>query len=238
MFPPPSGTSAVDGADGADPCRLDLLRERQRRATGEFHLERALHDLTNHFHAIELRVSFLAGEKGNVLATPAVLEELAQCCTSARERIEALKRTLPSPPEEPARTELQPILALAAALARRDRGTVVLAPAIAALPPVRGRAEELSVAFVHLFDNAREAHGRVHVDGAADDGGVTLRVSDDGDGIPDEIVARVWKPFFTTKSGGHKGHGLALVQKIVRREGGAIELSPGGGAHFVVRLPR
>src|SRR4051812_1670040 len=54
---------------------LDLLRERHRRVTVEFHLQRALHDLANHLHSIELRASFLALQAD---ADPMLLDELMQ----------------------------------------------------------------------------------------------------------------------------------------------------------------
>ena len=233
------GTLAVDSYARLDDCALDLLREQLRGATTEFHLERTLHDLANHFHAIELRVTFLEAEQRASSACPSVLEEVVHSCTSARQRIDSLRDEQPSPPWPPERVDLSAIIARVAALTVRDGGVVALAPAIGSLPWVCGVELELSIALLHLFDNAREAGGRLRVDGVADDQLVTLSVSDDGGGIPEELRSKIWKPFFTTKGVGHRGHGLALVQQLLRRSGGIVQLeSSGQGACFVLRLAR
>lgn len=67
---------------------------------------------------------------------------------------------------------------------------------------------------------------------------VELTVSDDGPGIPDESIARVFEPFYTTKTTG-RGLGLSVVQGIVRAHGGSIFLrSRGGfGTDFRIFLP-
>ncbi len=235
-----AGRPAVGGDVRLDDCALDLLRERLRSATTEFHLQRTLHDLANHFHAIELRVTFLEAEQRANPDCPPVLREALQSCTSARERIDALKQESATAPAQPRRVALQPIIAQAAALALRDGGSVSATPELGSLPEVQGVEQELAIAFVHLFDNAREANGRVQLDGTADDEAVTLDISDDGSGIAEELRSRIWKPFFTTKdSQHHHGHGLALVQQILRRAGGSVQLQDRGpGASFALRLAR
>ncbi len=69
---------------------------------------------------------------------------------------------------------------------------------------------------------------------------VRLIVRDDGEGMGDEVKARLFEPFFTTK-GPHKGTGLGLatVQVIMNRLGGrvGVESSPGKGATFTLTLP-
>ena len=70
-----------------------------------------------------------------------------------------------------------------------------------------------------------------------------LRVRDEGPGIPLDMRARIFEPFFSTKDAsvktGGMGLGLALVHRSVHALGGTIEIAdaPGGGAEFTVRLP-
>ena len=66
-----------------------------------------------------------------------------------------------------------------------------------------------------------------------------LRVRDNGPGIADEHLPKLFDPFFTAKEGG-TGLGLALAKKIVDAHGGSIEpgRSPSGGAEFLVTLPK
>jgi hypothetical protein len=69
---------------------------------------------------------------------------------------------------------------------------------------------------------------------------VTLRVADNGPGIPPEIRARIFDPFFTTKDpGSGTGLGLAICARLVEGMGGRIAVEEGreGGAALVVRLP-
>jgi CheY-like chemotaxis protein len=67
-----------------------------------------------------------------------------------------------------------------------------------------------------------------------------LSVADNGPGIPVEIRARIFDPFYTTKpSGEGTGIGLALCSSIIRSYDGAISVSdtPSGGATFTIELP-
>lgn len=68
---------------------------------------------------------------------------------------------------------------------------------------------------------------------------VVLGVSDNGVGIPRELQKRVFEPLFSTKPDG-SGMGLAIVQKLVAKLDGTIDLcsAPGAGTRVEIRLPR
>ncbi len=70
------------------------------------------------------------------------------------------------------------------------------------------------------------------------DGGVEIRVTDNGPGIAPEIADRLFAPFATTKSAG-TGLGLAMSRTIVQTHGGTIGVRPiePRGSTFYVRLP-
>lgn len=67
---------------------------------------------------------------------------------------------------------------------------------------------------------------------------VRISVSDRGEGIPDEILPRIFDPYFSTKQNG-TGLGLATVYSIIRNHDGHIAVHPrqGGGTCFVIHLP-
>ena len=94
----------------------------------------------------------------------------------------------------------------------------------------------------NLLRNAAEAArtggGHVVVELARSQDQALIDVVDDGPGIPDDAVGRVFDPFFTTRSGG-TGLGLAIVRNIVTEHGGGIDVDTelGKGTTFSVRIP-
>lgn len=64
---------------------------------------------------------------------------------------------------------------------------------------------------------------------------VVLEVADTGPGIPQEVQARIWEPFFTTKAEG-TGLGLAIVRSLVEEMGGTIQVESGSGRGTVFRV--
>ncbi len=73
------------------------------------------------------------------------------------------------------------------------------------------------------------------------DGKVEIRIGDNGNGIPKDILDKIFQPFFTTKPTGEgTGLGLSLSYDIVTKVHGGeikIESKEGEGAEFVITLP-
>jgi len=72
------------------------------------------------------------------------------------------------------------------------------------------------------------------------DGNIEISVADNGNGIPKNIVDKIFQPFFTTKPTGQgTGLGLSLSYDIIKVHGGEIkvETKDGEGSEFIVRLP-
>lgn len=68
---------------------------------------------------------------------------------------------------------------------------------------------------------------------------VCVEISDNGYGIPADVLPRIFEPFFTTKRAAHRGLGLAWVYGIVTNHGGGVAVSsrPGAGTSVRVYLP-
>jgi signal transduction histidine kinase len=68
---------------------------------------------------------------------------------------------------------------------------------------------------------------------------IALSVLDQGPGIPGDILARIFEPYFTTKTTTGTGLGLAIVSRLVRAQHGLIHVraQPGDGTRFTVYLP-
>lgn len=101
---------------------------------------------------------------------------------------------------------------------------------------------ELNQVWTNLIDNAIFAvskNGEIRIETACNQSEVTVRIIDNGTGIPPEIISRIFDPFFTTKKIGEgTGIGLDLVMRIVKRHNGEIKvISNPGHTEFVVCLP-
>ncbi len=114
------------------------------------------------------------------------------------------------------------------------------------LPPLTGDGRALQEACTHLVVNALEAASagpkpRIDLaaafDAAAGDSGLSIRIRDNGRGIPAEHMAKLFSPFYTTKARG-LGLGLAIAQRTVRDHGGRIDVDSGPtGTEVRIRLP-
>ena len=110
---------------------------------------------------------------------------------------------------------------------------------------VEGSRSDLRRLMRNLVDNAvRHADERVAVTLADGNDGVTLRISDDGPGVPLEDRERIFERFTRldearARDDGGSGLGLSIVHQIATSHGGSVRVGESslGGAEFVVRLP-
>ena len=110
------------------------------------------------------------------------------------------------------------------------------------LPPVRGSASELREVFTNLINNALDAMpqgGHLRITTFQEDSLITIKVEDDGAGIPQVIRNRIYDPFFTTKGPQSSGLGLSVSYGIITRHQGTltVESIEGNGTTFIVTLP-
>ncbi|MBN1312551.1 MAG: GAF domain-containing protein [Anaerolineae bacterium] len=113
------------------------------------------------------------------------------------------------------------------------------------LPPIQASQQHLEDAWINLLINARDAvseeeDGIITVSSEllAQNGMIEIRIQDNGPGISEENLERLFNPFFTTKTHG-TGLGLSICHEIITRHGGTVEAESveGEGTIFVVNLP-
>jgi len=114
---------------------------------------------------------------------------------------------------------------------------------------VHGDPIQLEQVMLNLLINARHAMlgrgGALTIKAAEENGGVKIQVIDTGPGIPDELITKIFQPFFTTKDDTRKGEakgtglGLAICKEIIDHHHGRIEVASelGKGTTFTILLP-
>jgi signal transduction histidine kinase len=179
----------------------------------------------------DLRRITAAGEQAANLAGQLLAFSRQQRVTTRRAEINGTaRRTL-----DLLRAALPPAVRLEASLGDEERFVPV-------------DETQMQQVLMNLCLNARDAMPdggrlRVWVETVADPGDadapwVRLAVADDGCGMPEEVKARIFDPFFSTKERG-TGLGLAVVRQIVDGCGGRVEVQsePGRGSRFEVWMP-
>jgi len=109
------------------------------------------------------------------------------------------------------------------------------------LPPVALNRDLFKQALLNLLLNAQQAMpagGEITILARAEPPAVVLDLIDTGQGMPPEQLAKAFRPFYSTRSGG-TGLGLATTRKIIEAHGGTVEAQSevGRGTKFTIRLP-
>ena len=109
------------------------------------------------------------------------------------------------------------------------------------IPRIEADSVMLYQAFLNLLMNAlqaMEAGGHIRISVQSTGGGVGIRIEDTGTGIPEETLAKIRDPFFTTKDKG-TGLGLGIVEKMIEAHAGSLEIEnrAEGGVRVTVRIP-
>lgn len=112
------------------------------------------------------------------------------------------------------------------------------------LPLVSCVPSQINQVLLNLVVNAAQAlpegGGNIAIETRVSGRCVEILVEDDGCGMPPEVAARIFDPFYTTKEiGKGTGLGLSIAYQIMHEHGGAIgvESTPGEGTRFVISLP-
>jgi len=111
------------------------------------------------------------------------------------------------------------------------------------LPDLKCNGMQLNQAFLNILVNAAQAieeKGTISIKTCADNGGISIEISDTGEGMSRETQSRIFEPFYTTKEVGKgTGLGLSMVYDIIKKHKGTItvESEAGKGTTFVITIP-
>lgn len=215
-------------------------------------LEPALESYCEHANATSTRLD------NDCATTLRLLRELPEALDAALEGtqrvakiIDAMKGFSHPGSGTPRRTDLKELAHRAAVLSRAQWKLVADLDVVShdPLPTVTCYADELGQALINLLVNAAHAIedaqlgrvGKITIHLQTSLGGVELKVTDDGLGMPDEVRARMFEPFFTTKADG-RGTGQGLTQvyaTVIKQHGGDInvESTQGVGTSITLFIP-
>ncbi len=110
------------------------------------------------------------------------------------------------------------------------------------MPEVEVYTGELNQVWTNIIDNAIYAvakNGEITIETTCDKKNISVRITDNGTGIPKEILSRIYDPFFTTKKVGEgTGIGLDIVKNVINKHNGDIKVnSIPGKTEFIISLP-
>jgi signal transduction histidine kinase len=109
------------------------------------------------------------------------------------------------------------------------------------IPEIMADASMLYQSFLNILMNAMQSMpegGRIQIEVSSKDNVVTIHFDDEGKGIPEDNLQKIWDPFFTTKEKG-SGLGLGIVKNIIEAHNGSIQIfnREVRGARVTVELP-
>ena len=223
--------------------RIEVARAERILAWGEM-ARQVAHEIKNPLTPIRLGVQHLRRARSDPRVNfDRVLDENVTRILSEIDRLDEIARAFSrygSAPGElppPERIDVAAILRDVVALEKMGVGDVTwtLAGAEAAAF-AEGRGDELRDVLLNLFENARLARARkVSVRLSRMPNTVLIEITDDGAGISEADLPRVFEPHFSTRTTG-SGLGLAISRRLLESWGGGIEIASEEGKGARVRL--
>jgi signal transduction histidine kinase len=226
-------------------ARLEGALERERRFVDD-----ASHELRTPLtlHKTELELALRQGEGEEELraAIASALEEVDRLVQLAEDLLVVARSDeegLALNPETIAAAELLGRIAERFRSRVEQAGRELVPDASRAPAPFLGDRLRLEQALTSLVDNGlRHGAGDIRLSASVADGRVVLRVSDEGEGFPPELLDHAFERFTradTARSRGGTGLGLSIVEAIAHAHGGSAYAAnrPGGGADVWIEIP-
>jgi two-component system, NtrC family, sensor histidine kinase HydH len=241
-------TGVLADRDHAQQRRLEQNVETLRRADrlaaiGQLSAGLA-HEIRNPLASIEGAAEILANEDTDE-ATRTEFAGLIkkECARLSRLLTRLLDYARPRKPDYRA-TAVPPLIESVARLMRhsaQQSGVQVALELTEPMPELWCDAEQIRQVLLNLALNGVQAMsqgGTLRISAVANGREIEVQVSDEGGGIAPEHIAKLFDPFFTTRTDG-TGLGLSIAQQIVTQHGGTVEVDSalGSGTTFTVRLP-
>jgi nitrogen fixation/metabolism regulation signal transduction histidine kinase len=220
--------------------RADLLRA-ERIAAWRDVAQRIAHEIRNPLTPVKLAVHRLRGRMERDSEAQESLRSIAEEVESLQRIAETFSEFAKLPEPRFERIDLARIAKSVVDLFRPAAPHIAFDVEGDDQTPLLADPDQMRRAATNLIKNAIEAvgdaKGRVRVRVHSEEGRAKLEVLDDGPGVPAEVRASLFRPGFTTKSGG-SGLGLALVHRIARDHDGELRLGEStAGGHFVLEIP-
>lgn len=205
------------------------------------------HDLRNMLTSAQIASERLAmlGDPRVSQALPRLERALDRAITLASDVLDYGKTQEPTPQTRP--TPLRSAVEAAAEDAGLSDQRVRLSTDIGEGEQVQADPEQLHRILVNLLRNATEAiqasgtprPGRVTVGLERRDGAALIRIADNGPGVPEKAMARLFQPFAGSGRAGGAGLGLAISRELAQGHGGDLSLAESGpaGTAFELKLP-
>lgn len=211
---------------------MQLLRAQRMEAVA--HVAAGVqHDVNNLLSALRMRIRLAHDSNGQEQALH--FDEAERLITKTAE----LPQRILGYARNRGEGSLQRVVTDAVEMVRPALGSIVLTTD---LDDVAGEFDAAAVEQIvaNLLINARDAQdskGHIEVTLKPDGEDAILRISDQGPGIPDEILDKVFEPLFSTKEEKGTGLGLSTCRALAQAAGGDIRAFNDDGAVFEVRLP-
>lgn len=226
-----------------------LLAQSERESAWREMARQVAHEIKNPLTPMKLNIQYLQQAVRN--DAPNIKELSARVSESIIEQIDNLSYIASEfsnfakmPEARPENIDLGELLQLATDLYRNEQDITVTVSIPDKKINVWADHSQILRMLTNLLENAKQAipedrHGAINVSITVMGTMATIAIADNGVGIKPEIAARIFQPYFTTRSSG-TGLGLAMTKKIIEFWKGEIwfESEEGKGTTFYVSLPR